>query len=289
MIEPDIRAFWNEYPCGETLVGEAHEFASDYEGFFRRYDSYRYRTEGHILRCLDEIGFGGKRTLEIGLGQGADSEQIIRRGAVWSGLDLTAESVQRVKLRLAMRKLPFEVVKQGSVLALPFEDRSFDVVFSHGVLHHVPDIQRAQAEIRRVLKPDGRLVVMLYAKWSLNYLVSILIVRRLGLMLLYLRGQTSNPLYAQHLANARALGLMSYLSMQHFIHRNTDGPYNPYSKVYGMAQVRKDFSDFDIVRAHKRFMHAPPLPVGRLPCERWLGWHLWVHLRPASRARGVCG
>jgi hypothetical protein len=29
-------------------------------------------------------------------------------------------------------------------------------------------------------------------------------------------------------------------------------------------------------------MHAPPLPVGRLPLARWLGWHLWVHLRPRA-------
>jgi hypothetical protein len=46
--------------------------------------------------------------------------------------------------------------------------------------------------------------------------------------------------------------------------------------------VRRDFPDFRIVRAHKHWMHAPPLPVGWLPLSRWLGWHLWVHLRPAD-------
>jgi hypothetical protein len=46
-----------------------------------QYDAFRYSREGHILGCLDGIDFRGAKLLEIGLGQGADSEQIIRRGA----------------------------------------------------------------------------------------------------------------------------------------------------------------------------------------------------------------
>jgi ubiquinone/menaquinone biosynthesis C-methylase UbiE len=283
MIEADIRAFWNSNPCGQGLIGTASEFASDYEGFFKEYDEYRYRTEGHILRCLDGVRFDGKKTLEIGLGQGADSEQIIRRGAIWSGLDLTPESVERVKLRLTVRRLPFRAIKQGSALAIPFEDRSFDVVYSHGVLHHVPEIARAQAEIHRVLEPRGELVVMLYAKWSLNYLLSISLLRRLGLMALYAGSYSGDSVYGKHVANARAVGLANYLKMPNFIHRNTDGPMNPYSKVYGIEDVRRDFSSFEIVRAYKRFMHAPPLRSEWLPLERLLGWHLWVHLRPVAK------
>ena len=104
---------------------------------------------------MDGIDFKGKQVLEIGLGQGADSEQIIRRGALWSGLDLTAESIDRVKTRLALRDLPHQSVQQGSVLKIPHADASFDLVISHGVLHHVPDIEAAQREIARVLRPGG--------------------------------------------------------------------------------------------------------------------------------------
>lgn len=86
---------------------------ANYEDFFERYDAYRYRTEAHILRCLDGIGFNGKKTLEICLRQGADSQQIIRRGAVWLGLDLTSESVERGKVRSTTRRLPFETVTEA--------------------------------------------------------------------------------------------------------------------------------------------------------------------------------
>ena len=82
--------------------------------------------------------------------------------------------------------------------------------------------------------------------------------------------------------DARAVGLANYLRMDNFIHRNTDGPLNPYAKVYDLKTVEKDFPDFRIVRAYKRFMHAPPLPVGGIPFAGALGWHLWVHMRPAK-------
>jgi len=140
----------------------------------------------------------------------------------------------------------------------------------------------AQSEIHRVLKPDGELIVMLYARWLLSFLFSIGIVRRLGLLALHLTNHDPGGIFGQHLANARAMGLFRYLDIANFIHKNTDGPLNPYAKVYDLQTVKEDFHDFTVVRSYKRFMHAPPLPVHWLPVhyERVLGWRLWVHMRP---------
>ena len=282
MREADIKDFWQHHPCGDVQVGGLHGFRNDYEAFFREYDTHRYNKESHILRRLDEIDFRQKRTLEVGLGQGADAEQLIRRGARWSGIDLTRESVDRVQVRLKLRELPYEEIKHGSVLALPFKDDSFDIVFSHGVLHHVPDIATAQREIWRVLKPDGKLVIMVYAKYSLNYLLSIFLLRRMGLVVLYSLRYSSDNLYGQHVRYAREVGLRKYLAMSNFIHRNTDTPGNPYSKVYDSKSLKQDFSCFRLARLDKCFMHAPPLPVRWIPGERLLGWHLWAQLEPVS-------
>jgi hypothetical protein len=82
------------------------------------------------------------------------------------------------------------------------------------------------------------------------------------------------------LTNAREIGRFDYLKMKNFIHRNTDGPLNPYAKVYDIKLVRRDFCNFKIISSHKEFMHAPPLPVRYLPFARILGWHLWVHMVP---------
>jgi SAM-dependent methyltransferase len=278
MSEKAIREFWDAHPCGESQV---EELSSDYEGFFRRYDAFRYQREGHILRRLDAIDFRGKQVLEIGLGQGADSEQIIRRGATWSGIDISAESVSRVSTRLQCRGLGYARLERASALELPFPDDRFDIVFAHGVLHHIPDVLRAQREIARVLKPGGQLIAMLYARRSLNYLLAISVVRRLSLAVLFLGRANAGGMIGGHIANAQRMGLREYLRMTNFIHGNTDGPLNPYSKVYDLATVKEDFPAFTMETHYQDYMHAPPLPVFWLkPFARVLGWHLWVHLNP---------
>jgi 2-polyprenyl-3-methyl-5-hydroxy-6-metoxy-1,4-benzoquinol methylase len=123
MDEQTVRDFWQDHPCGDALVGGLRErFGDDYEQFFSDYDQFRYSLERHLPACFDALNLSGKRVLEIGLGQGADSESLIRRGANWTGIDLTAESVERVRTRLTLRDLPFDELRQGSVLDLPFGD-----------------------------------------------------------------------------------------------------------------------------------------------------------------------
>ncbi|MFD7615102.1 class I SAM-dependent methyltransferase [Streptomyces sp. NPDC059828] len=286
MRETDIAQFWSSHPCGEQLVGggPAEQGGDDHAAFFTRYDAFKYSLEPHIPRCLDDLDLTGRRVLEIGLGQGAESEQLIRRGAKWTGVDLTQESLDRVRTRLSQRELPFEGLHQGSVLDLPFPTSAFDMVFSHGVLHHVPDIRSAQREIHRVLDPGGELVAMLYARWSLNYLLAIGVVRRTALAAAVPLARagllTPGGIVGAHVRQAGRIGLSRYLRMNEFIHHNTDGPANPYSRVYDRRSVRRAFPDFRLTRTYKRFMHAPPLPVRGLPGGSLLGWHLWVHLRP---------
>src|SRR5579862_8134098 len=279
--EDEIRSRWENIPVGENIVGSlSRDFNGDYEAFFRAYDKWLYGTQSHILRGLDQFSWKGKRVLEIGLGQGSDSEQLIRRGAVWSGLDLTRESVERVKRRLTMRNLAYEHLVQGSAVNLPFRDGEFDIVYSHGVLHHIPEIDRAQREIRRVLINQGRLILMVYSRNSLNYHVAIKFVRRIGLGLLYILPLKGTGIYAEHKKLARQTGLFEYLKLDNFIHRSTDGPTNPFSKLYDYRSLQKDFSEFKIIKTFKLWMHAPPLPVHGLPGERILGWHLWAELAP---------
>ncbi|MCX5090339.1 class I SAM-dependent methyltransferase [Streptomyces sp. NBC_00365] len=288
MREKEIAEFWSAHPCGDHLVGGASRGGRcEYEEFFTRYDTFKYRLEPHIPGCLDGLDVAGRRVLEIGLGQGAESEQLIRRGALWTGVDLTETSVERVRTRLTQRNLPWEGLHRANVLDLPFPADSFDLVFSHGVLHHVPDIMAAQREIHRVLRPGGELVAMLYARWSLNYLLSIGLLRRAALAVIYplARAGLFKPsgVVGAHVRNARRAGLCSYLRMRQFIHHNTDGPDNPHSRVYDVRTARQHFPDFSLVRVHKHFMHAPPLPVHALPGGRVAGWHLWVHMRPKWR------
>ena len=153
------------------------------------------------------------------------------------------------------------------------------MVFSHGVLHHVPDIKQAQSEIHRVLRPGGELVIMMYARWSLNYLVSIGLIRRAALLAAFplaqagiLKSDPAHGMLAAHLDNAKKHGLFRYLRLDEFVHRNTDGPANPYALVYDRRRVERDFPSFRVTRTYKRFMHAPPSRyTGYLAKPSWAG------------------
>lgn len=204
-------------------------------------------------------------------------------------MDLTQESVDRVATRLALRDLPFESLQQGSALDLPFPDDHFDIAYSHGVFHHVPDVGRAQTELARVVKPEGTVVLMLYAKRSLKYLVSIALMRRVGLLGLYALSQAGidvGGIYGEHVDNARREGLLRYLRLRNLVHRSTDGAVE--SLQQGVHRRRGDTGLPAIRdRACPQEVHArATLAVQRLPFARTLGWHLWVHLRPAGQTSG---
>jgi ubiquinone/menaquinone biosynthesis C-methylase UbiE len=104
----------------------------------------------------------GERILEIGPGTGYYTLDI----AGWVGddgkveiFDLQQEFLDHVSARAAERGLQNVVPTQGDATALPYEDASIDAVALTAVLGEIPDPVAALSEIRRVLKPDGRLIV----------------------------------------------------------------------------------------------------------------------------------
>ncbi len=106
----------------------------------------------------------GDRVLDVGCGTGTLALAAVRRvgaAGVVHGIDPSEEMVARAKAKALREGLPvtFEV---ASAQKLPFEDASFDVVLSSLMLHHLPEPARKDAvsEIRRVLKPNGRLLVV---------------------------------------------------------------------------------------------------------------------------------
>ena len=102
----------------------------------------------------------GEAVLEVGCGTGVFTrEAIIRVGVSGSvtGLDLS-ESM----LTVARETSPGVQFYQGSVIDLPFDDASFDVVTSSFMLMFVPDPEKALSEMLRVLRPGGRLAICVW-------------------------------------------------------------------------------------------------------------------------------
>jgi ubiquinone/menaquinone biosynthesis C-methylase UbiE len=101
-----------------------------------------------------EAGFGDG--LEIGSGTGYFSLNLLQMGAIESltATDISPGMLKRLASTAADLGLEVEAV-QTEAEVLPFEDESFDLVFGHAVLHHIPDLNKAFAEFRRVLRPGG--------------------------------------------------------------------------------------------------------------------------------------
>src|SRR5262249_35813955 len=111
----------------------------------------------------------GKRVLEVGVGMGADHAEWARRAPSYlAGVDLTPRAIEMTGARLEMSSLTSDL-KVADAEHLPFEDASFDIVYSWGVLHHTPDTPSAVREVLRVLKPGGQARVMLYHKHGLVF------------------------------------------------------------------------------------------------------------------------
>ena len=175
---------------------------------------------------------------------------------------------------------------------LDFEDESFDLVYSHGVLHHTPDIEAAVREIHRVLKPGGRAIVMLYHRGSYNYRVGIRVLRRAGAGLLksergikIVHRLTGEPIDSLHEHAASLRNANGDFSAAEFLNQSTDGAGNPLARVYSRREARELFKDFREVELRAYFLNKRFIPLigNLLPksiesalASRW-GWHLWIY------------
>ena len=286
-LKERVRAFWQEHPCG-TKFADAPPGS---RRFYELVEAHRYRKEWHIPLAADFERAKDLRVLEVGCGLGTDGAQFAKAGADYTGIDLTEAAVELAKRRFELFDLP-GTFRVADAEHLDFADNSFDLVYSHGVLHHTPDTPGAIREIHRVLRPGGRAVVMLYHRDSYNYRVNISMLRRTGVHLLrwnagvkvvrLLTGETEDAL-REHARQLRAQP--EYLSSEEFLSRNTDGAGNPLARVYSRKEARELFKDFDHVDTRTYFLNKRWLPLlgPILPrsieshmASKW-GWHLWVY------------
>jgi len=157
-----VYEFWNGASCGEEL----YFLGTSQDAAFQNQAAERYRLEPYIDAFADFASARGLRVLEIGVGLGADHERFARAGAKLSGIDLTPRAVEFTRRRFEVLNLPCDV-RVGDAEALEFEDETFDIVYSWGVLHHTPDTAKAIQEVLRVLKPGGVARIMMYHKNSM--------------------------------------------------------------------------------------------------------------------------
>ncbi len=292
--------FWSTYQPGFRFatapVGTAE--------FFQQVSCYRDSIESHIPGVVRFARWAARDVLEAGCGIGTDGSRFAAAGARYTGMDFSPTALSLARRRFELEGLAGRFVG-GSVTALPFADASFDLVFSHGVIHHTAGTQDALGEFYRVLRPGGTALVMVYHRTSFNYHVSIMMLRRALVSLLMVPGGTKlvsaltrepEDVLQGHvdLLDEHGLGYIRDRAM--FLSRNTDGPGNALAKVYtgeGFAGMLSA-AGFGPVTMEVRYLNLRLYPGGlrfsgtgagrRL--ERRFGWHLYAEgKKPPAPAR----
>ena len=149
-------------PVPETSARPADPaVTNDYDSFA---EAYSAENEASLLNAYYERpamlalagDVAGRRILDAGCGSGPLFAALRDRGAIVTGIDKSAGMVELARRRLG-DDADLRVAELGS--PLPFPDDAFDDVTASLVLHYLEDWGPALAELRRVLKPGGRLLV----------------------------------------------------------------------------------------------------------------------------------
>jgi len=246
---------WDIDPCGAQYVAER----KDRLVFFKGVEEYRYSEYGPWMPELMEFGrHSGERVLEIGAGIGTDLAQFAKNGAIVTDLELAKGHMALARENFDVRGLKGEFVC-GDAENMPFDDGSFDVVYSNGVIHHIPQTGQVVREIFRVLKPGGKAIIMVYRENSLHYWRIIL---DLG--------------FAQKMLDEWSMGEI----MSRNVELSTSGA-RPLVKAYTSRQLRDLFKNFSDVSIYRRQLVASEVPewlrlVPLTQLERLIGWNLIV-------------
>ena len=244
-----VRDFWDRTSCGEVYAK-----GSSAEAQYEAQAKTRYELEPYIQDFAHFAEGSGKDILEIGVGMGADHlEWAKTQPKSLTGIDLTPSAVHHTKNRLSIYCLESKV-EVADAENLPYDNDSFDVVYSWGVLHHSPDTPKAVNEVFRVLRRGGVARIMIYNKYSI---VGYLLWLRYGL-LLGKPFRSLDDIYGHHLESP---GTKAYTIEQ------TKGMFTNFSEV----KIKPQLSFGDLLKGEVGQRHRGILlNLAKKLWPRWL-------------------
>lgn len=156
-----VRQYWETHIHDLDIT--THPVGS--RGFFDDLDEYHFEKLHHLLRLVNFDGHQGRAVLEVGCGAAVDLARFAKGGARVTGVDLAVSAIALAQQNFSQQGLSGTFhVANGE--ALPFEERSFDLVYAHGVVQYTANPGRLVAECRRVLRPGGEAIFQVYNRHS---------------------------------------------------------------------------------------------------------------------------
>jgi len=167
-----IKEYWEEH-APQVWYSDKEPLSVEW---FNEIEYKRYNVYLEFFNEMFEYKYHYKeKMLEIGCGVGTDLVRFAKNGVMCTGLDLTQFAIETTRAHFEIKNLKYEELLVGDAENLPFNDNTFDLVVSIGVIHHTPDIQKCVNEIYRVLKPEGKAIICLYARGWKHYFKRVFI------------------------------------------------------------------------------------------------------------------
>lgn len=159
-------AFWNEL-CGTSLA-KSLGISDNAPASLKKFDDWYLDFYPYLVDHIPFTGVADQKVLEIELGYGTVAQKLMEAGAQYHGLDIADGPVAMARHRAGLLGKTADI-NQGSALAIPYADSTFDHVVTIGCLHHTGDLAGAMREVHRVLKPGGRVMIMVYNALSYRH------------------------------------------------------------------------------------------------------------------------
>tara|TARA_Y100000748_G_scaffold295180_1_gene286627 strand:+ start:110 stop:1123 length:1014 start_codon:yes stop_codon:yes gene_type:complete len=206
-----------------------------------RYELQRSRGEGIGDYLSNEIKLDmlkDKTSIVIGPGCGEEAMELsfICKTKV-IGIDISLKSASLTNSLLNKFGHKSGIGIQGDSRFLPIQSNSVDFVFSSGVIHHSPNIQKSVDEILRVLKPGGKFCVGLYHKNSIGW--------RKFLLKGLIKGNWTRKTLGQHISSQTEVSWI------------TDEQRNPHTELFSRSECSKLFNNFERTHIRSGNFHTP--------------------------------
>jgi len=165
---------------------------------------------------------------------------LARAAAGFIGIELTEYAAKATRRRLELAGVPGQVCRMDAE-RLALADASIDLVWSWGVIHHLPDTRRALSEIHRVLKPGGTAITMVYHR---------------SVWLWWMMGFALHGILRGRIAALR--------SIHRVVQEVTDGAIARYYRPKEWRELCREFFNVERLQVYGAKNELVPLPQGRL-------------------------
>jgi 2-polyprenyl-3-methyl-5-hydroxy-6-metoxy-1,4-benzoquinol methylase len=159
----EVENFWDSRPCN-IKHSNAEIGTIDY---FNEVERRKYFVEPHIVDFANFGNWSEKMVLEVGCGIGTDAVNFARNGAIYTGIELSKESLTLAKKRFELFNLIGTFLKSNAEeLDNVLGDVKYDLIYSFGVLHHTPNLSLALRQIRNYCHEKSTIKIMVYSSNS---------------------------------------------------------------------------------------------------------------------------